>query len=146
MFQQEIQNSFTIKITKNDKPKSLKSFALASKEPAIKISNFSPVFPKINDLIDDDIFKGEPSVGVRRLLTLCLQINDLQSKGQRFHLSSAVLLIIGPTEVAAFSRDWLHLRIIFLPIDIFARLDIDITTISMDPIESYFTRPSCKRR
>ena len=59
-----------------------------------------------------------PSVGVKRLLTLCLQINDLQSKGQRFHLSSAVLLFIGPTEVAAFSRDWLHLRIIFLPIDI----------------------------
>ena len=25
-------------------------------------------------------------------------------------------------------------------------IDIDITTISMDPIESYFTRPSCKRR
>ena len=57
MFQQEIQNSFTIKIKKNDKPKSLKSFALASKVPAIKRSNFSPVFPKIKDLIDDDICK-----------------------------------------------------------------------------------------
>ena len=76
MFQQEIQNSFTIKIKKNDKPKSLKLFALSSKDPAIKRSNFSSLFPKINDLIDDDIFKGEPSVGVRRLLTLCLQIND----------------------------------------------------------------------
>ena len=70
MFQQEIQNSFTIRIKKNDKPKSLKSFALASKEPAIKISNFSPVFPKINDLIDDDIFKGTFSWRQKTLDTL----------------------------------------------------------------------------
>ena len=45
MFQQEIQNSFTIRIKKNDKPKSLKSFALASKEPAIK-SQISLQFPQ----------------------------------------------------------------------------------------------------
>ena len=65
-----------------------------------------------------------PSVGAKRLFTPCLQKskeNDyIRDKGQDvcrkienpfpIHLSSEFLLITGPTEVAAFSRDWLHLK------------------------------------